>query len=292
LSGASSGTPVTPAERRFELPGFTLAAQIWGKPGDPPVLAAHGWLDNAASFDLLAPQLPDREIVALDLAGHGLSGPRSPDSGYNLWQDVGDFLDVLDALGWVRCTLLGHSRGAAISMLFAATFPERVDTLVLIEGGVPLVNTADEAPATLARALLDRRSLRDKTGRVFTQRSAAIQERAQGFTKIGLAAAEVLARRSLRAVPGGFLWHADQRLKGVSEVRLTADHVRAFIRRVAAPVLLFLADDGPFGRLPIYDEMIDSFASVEVVRLPGGHHLHLEGAETEIGRRIRAFLDR
>ena len=38
----------------------------------------------------------------------------------------------MEALGWQRCTLLGHSRGAAISMLFAATFPERVDKLVQI----------------------------------------------------------------------------------------------------------------------------------------------------------------
>jgi len=290
LSRASQGTPAAPAERQFPLPGLTLAAQVWGKPGDRPVLAAHGWLDNAASFDLLAPQLPDCEIVALDLAGHGASGSRSPDSGYNLWQDVGDFLDVLDALGWARCTLLGHSRGAAISMLFAATFPDRVDKLVLIEGGAPLIGSAADAPATLAHALLDRRSLRDKVGRVFAQRAKAIQERAQGFTKVSVAAAEVLARRSLREVPGGFRWHADQRLKGASELRLTADHVRAFVRRVAAPVLLILADDGPFGRLPLYDEVIGLLADVEVVRLPGGHHLHLEGTEVEIAGRIRAFL--
>jgi len=175
-------------------------------------------------------------------------------------------------------------------MLFAATFPDRVDKLVLIEGGAPLIGSAADAPATLARALLDRRNLRDKAGRVFAERAKAIRERAQGFTKVSVAAAEVLARRSLREVPGGFRWHADQRLKGASELRLTADHVREFVRRVAAPVLLFLADDGPFGRMPLYDEMIGLLADVEVVRLPGGHHLHLEGAEVEIAGRIRAFL--
>ena len=290
MSGASSRTPATPTETQLDLPGLTLAATVWGRAGRLPVLAAHGWLDNAGSFDLLAPHLPDYQIVALDLAGHGLSGSRSPDSGYNLWQDVGDFLDVLDALGWARCTLLGHSRGAAISMLFAATFPERVDKLVLIEGGAPLIAAPDDAPATLAQALLDRRSLRGKSGRVFAQRAKAIKERSQGFTKISVAAAEVLARRSLREVSGGFQWHADQRLKGASELRFTADHVRAFARRVEAPVLLFLADDGPFGRLPIYEEMIRLLPDIQVVRMTGGHHLHLEGAEVEIARRMRDFL--
>ena len=130
------------------------------------------------------PGLPDCEIVALDLAGHGFSDSRSPDSSYNIWQDVGDLLDVADELGWQRCTLLGHSRGAAVSMLFAATFPERVDKLILLEGGLPLTGEPDEAPAGLAEALREARALRGKTGRVFSQRAAAIAERAAGFSKV------------------------------------------------------------------------------------------------------------
>ena len=69
-----------PRERRFALPGLTLASEIWGAEGGRPVLASHGWLDNAGTFASLAPLLPDCEIVALDLAGHGLSDARSADS--------------------------------------------------------------------------------------------------------------------------------------------------------------------------------------------------------------------
>lgn len=279
------------AERRFELPGFTLAAKVWGATGGRPVLALHGWLDNAATFDRLAPLLPGCEIVALDLAGHGLSGSRSPDASYNIWQDVGDLLDVQEQLAWPRCTLLAHSRGAAIATLFAAAFPDRVDKLVLLEGGVPFAGEPTEAPADLARAVLDQRSLRGRSGRVFTDRAKAISERAQGFTKITVESAEILAARSLREVHGGYQWHADQRLKGASELKLTREHVRAFVRAVRAPVLLVLADAGPFGHTPLYEEMLPEFAALELVRLPGGHHLHLEGAETEIAARIRAFLD-
>ena len=254
------------------------------------MLAAHGWLDNAGSFDLLAPRLTGCEIVALDLAGHGKSDSRSADSAYNIWQDVGDLLEVVDALGWPRCTLLGHSRGAAISMLFAGAFPERVDKRVLLEGGLPLTGEADEAPARLARALLERRALLGKSGRVFTQRATAIAERAQGFSKVTPAAAEILARRSLREVPGGFQWHADQRLKATSELRLTAEHARAFVRRITAPVLLLFATDSPFAGRPLYREAAELFTNVEVAQLPGGHHFHLEGAEVAIAERIRKFL--
>ena len=279
-------------ERRFELPGLALAAEIWGEPGERPILASHGWLDNAGSFALLAPLLPECEIVALDLAGHGRSDSRSPDSSYNLWQDVGDLLDVADTLGWQRCTLLGHSRGAAISMLFAAAFPERVNALILLEGGLPLTAEAEEAPEGLARALRETRALRGRAGRVFPQRETAIAERVAGFSKVTPQAAGVLARRSLRAVPGGYQWHADQRLKAQSELRFTAEHVRAFARRVTAPVLLLFAAESPFAGRPLYREMPQLFADIEVHRLPGGHHCHLEGAEAAIAERIRTFFAR
>jgi pimeloyl-ACP methyl ester carboxylesterase len=279
-----------PVERRFRLPGLTLAAEVWGTSGQHPVLASHGWLDNAGSFELLAPQLPGHEIVALDLAGHGFSDFRSPDSAYNLWQDVGDLLDVVNELGWQRSTLLGHSRGAGISLLFAATFPERVDRLILLEGGVPLTAEASEAPAGLADALLEARALRGKTGRVFSQRATAIAERAAGFSKVTQAAAEVLARRSLREVPGGYQWHADQRLKGQSELRLTAEHARAFARSVTAPVLLLLATESPFADRPLYRELPSLLRNVAVDRVVGGHHCHLEGSERAIAERIQRFL--
>ena len=255
------------------------------------MIASHGWLDNAGSFALLAPQLAGFEIVALDLAGHGYSDFRSADSSYNPWQDVGDLLGVADAMGWQRCTLLGHSRGAAISMLFAATFPERVDKLVLLEGGLPLTAEASEAPEGLAQALRESRALLGKSGRVFTDRATAIAERAAGFSKVTNAAAEVLAHRSLREVPGGFQWHADQRLKAQSELRLTPEHARAFARRVSSPVLLLFAEKSPFVDRPLYREMPKLFADIEVDRMPGGHHFHLEGSETVIAERIRRFLD-
>jgi pimeloyl-ACP methyl ester carboxylesterase len=280
-----------PRERRFELPGLTLAAEVWGSPGDRPVIASHGWLDNAGSFALLAPRLSGCEIVALDLAGHGESDFRSADSAYNLWQDVGDLLHVADELGWRRCTLLGHSRGGAISMLFAATFPERVHKLVLLEGGLPITAEADEAPAGLAQALRETRELRGKGGRVFATRAKAIAERAAGFSRVTPAAAEILARRSLREVPGGFQWHADQRLKAQSELRLTPEQVRAFARRVTAPVLVLFAEHSPFVDRPLYREMTTLFPNVEVDRAPGGHHFHLEGSEAAIAERILRFLD-
>jgi pimeloyl-ACP methyl ester carboxylesterase len=279
-----------PVERQFALPGITLRALEWGRPGGRPVLALHGWLDNAGSFDLLAPLLPTCQLIALEAAGHGFSDSRSADSGYNIWQDVGDIHDVAEALGWERFNLLGHSRGAAISMLFAGTFPGRVERLMLLEGGLPIVGEAAEAPANLERVLQRTRELHGRGGRVFESREQAIAERVDGFSPVTTAAAEILARRSLLAVAGGWQWQADQRLKAGSELRLTPELVRAFVERVSAPTLCIMAEQSPFADLALYTETLKRFARIEIRRVAGRHHFHLEGGAAAIAAEINRFL--
>src|SRR5204862_7721189 len=129
-----------------------------------------------------------------------------------------------------------------------------------------------EAPDGRAQALLEARALRGKGGRVFKDRKTAIAERAGGFSKVTIGAAEILARRSLREVPGGYQWHADQRLKAQSELRLTAEQARAFARRITAPALVLFAAKSPFADRPLYREFPSWFANVEVERIPGAHH--------------------
>jgi pimeloyl-ACP methyl ester carboxylesterase len=275
----------------FALPGLELAALEWGEPGDFPVLALHGWLDNAGSFDLLAPRLTGCHIVAPDAAGHGKSGFRSPDAGYNIWQDVRDVLGIAEHLGWGEFALLGHSRGATIATLTAGSFPERVSRLVLIEGGVPPVGNPSDAPRTLAESIVEAERLRGRSGgRVFETRDLAIEERCKGFTSVSREAAEILARRSLRAVEGGFQWRVDQRLKAPSEIRLGIEQLRAFIAAVESPVLAFFAERSPFASRPQFRSLLAGFARMQTAELAGGHHCHLEGAEEEIARETLRFF--
>src|SRR5690606_2312769 len=111
----------------------TLAGLAFGPRDGRPVLALHGWLDNAATFVPLAPLLPELRIYALDLPGHGRSSHRPPGARYHYVDWVGDVIEAADALGLDRFALLGHSMGAGISILTAGTFPERVERLALIE---------------------------------------------------------------------------------------------------------------------------------------------------------------
>ena len=101
----------------WEVDGLTIAGLAWGRPDAQPVLALHGWLDNAASFSALAPLLEDYYVVALDLTGHGQSSRRSADASYQIWDDLPQLAAVIESLGWQQFAVLGHSRGAIIGGL-------------------------------------------------------------------------------------------------------------------------------------------------------------------------------
>ncbi|MEM8768285.1 MAG: alpha/beta hydrolase, partial [Pseudomonadota bacterium] len=81
-------------ETVFEVFGRRITAKRWGDPAGEPTLALHGWLDNAATFDRLAPLLPELNLVALDFAGHGLSDHRPPGVHYHSFTDIQDVMAV------------------------------------------------------------------------------------------------------------------------------------------------------------------------------------------------------
>src|SRR5690625_2156424 len=88
-----------------------------GQNGDVPVLAIHGWLDNACSFVPLGSLLSGMDVVAIDLPGHGLSAPRPDGTRYHIDDYVFDLIAIMDDLGWEQACLLGHSLGGAVCTL-------------------------------------------------------------------------------------------------------------------------------------------------------------------------------
>ncbi|HAQ73485.1 MAG TPA: alpha/beta hydrolase, partial [Pseudomonas sp.] len=136
-------------EVRLRLPHLEVAAHLYGPEDGRPVIALHGWLDNAASLSRLAPLLNGVRIVALDLPGHGLSDHRPPGAGYNIWDYAHDILQTAEQFGWQRFSLLGHSLGGIVSVLLAGAMPERIERLALIDGVIPYTGEAESAPRKL-----------------------------------------------------------------------------------------------------------------------------------------------
>lgn len=261
-------------ETRFSLPHVELAAHLFGPEDGIPVIALHGWLDNAMTFSRLAPKLHGLRIVALDFAGHGHSGHYASNSSYSMWEYLEDVLLVADQLGWQRFSLLGHSMGAIISTLLASALPERVERLALIDGLIPYTAEADSSPKRLGDALRARLAVQSKRKPVYADLDRAVQARMQGVVAVSREAAELLARRGLEPVPGGYTWRTDIRLTLPSVMRLTFAHVEQFVRAVQCPVNLILAEGGQMSVEPRLMQLLEGLP-FDVRHLPGGHHLHL-----------------
>lgn len=264
-------------EWAFEVAGQRLTGKRWGREGGTPILALHGWLDNCASFDFLAPQLQNADIVALDLPGHGLSDHRQGLCAYNIWQDIAIIMALAKKLGWQQFGLLGHSRGAMISLLIAGTFPNQVTHLGLIESFTPQVIDDNEAPQQLAAAVMGLLKLRGQVSNKYETFENAVKAREKGFVPLVHADALVLAYRGVVTLDDGmaFQWAYDRALAVASEVKFTLAQVKAFVRNIAIPFELVVASEGMLTGLPVLDELIDVSDKINVHRITGKHHLHM-----------------
>ena len=258
-------------EIRLSLPHIELAAHIFGPQDGLPVIALHGWLDNANSFARLAPKLSGLRIVAVDFAGHGHSDHRPRGAGYALADYAFDVLCVAEQLGWKQFALLGHSLGAIVSVIIAGSFPERVTRLALIDGIVLRSGPDIDAAENMGKALEAQLAHGHKRKSVHPTLDRAIEARMKGMVAVSREAAELLAQRGLMPVPGGYSWRSDSRLTLPSPLRLTDAQAMSFVRRVTCPTMLVVAEEGMLASHP---ELLDRLPFT-LERLAGGHHLHL-----------------
>jgi pimeloyl-ACP methyl ester carboxylesterase len=277
-------------ELDLQLPHLRLSAVQWGPDDGRPVLALHGWLDNAASFARLAPMLEGLQIVALDLTGHGRSEHRPAGANHHFVDWAPEAAAAADALGWERFSLLGHSMGAGISSLVAAAYPERVARAVLLEGAGPMAAPAEEAAEQLRLALSDEKRAAGGASRVFPDLESAVSARARD-TDLDHESARLLVERGTDEVDGGVIFTHDMRLKTRSRVRFTEGQVHALLAAIECPVLALRALQGwPFPEEVVRRrlEVIEDLETVEVV---GGHHVHLTHPERVAATVNRFLLD-
>jgi pimeloyl-ACP methyl ester carboxylesterase len=287
-----------PEELRLDTPYGRLAALRFGAADGTPVLALHGWLDNAASFIPLAAHLQGLDLVALDLPGHGRSDHLPASAEYSLPGTVHTVLDAADALGWERFAVLGHSMGAAIGSILAAAAPDRVARFVAIEALGALADAEDHTARRLREAVTTRRALRGKPLRVFPDVDTAVRARTQagitGGRGLDQHLARLLVERGLRPVDAeggrGFVWSTDQRLTISTALRMTEGQVRDLLAHIECPVRAVYAEPPqPYFPEPLRSERAALLPPGALVRMDGGHHLHME-QPAAVAEEIGGFL--
>ena len=273
---------------RVKTNGITLAAKVW--PGDGgTAVAIHGLTANHACWYPVADVIaPARRLVAYDLRGRGDSD--KPPTGYSLAVHGEDLLGLLDHYGVERAVLLGHSLGAGVAVRFAAHHPERVERLVLLDGGfdpraeifdsiAPAVNRLGLEFASLAAFLDTMRGLP-----MFAGRWNADLERY--FTN-DVAASPTGGVRSKAAR------HAiEEEVANLGRTRLWMWH-----HRVQARTLIFRAPEGLLRTddcLMTADEadaLARAIPRARLVTVPGtNHYTVLFGGHPLVRKELEAFL--
>lgn len=265
-----------PFSAHFEVPvaGGLLKVVRAGPPVDDAervVVAVHGITASHMAWRAVARELAAQRgicLLAPDLRGRGgsakLPGP------YGIGTHVSDLLALLDHVGAPTVVLGGHSMGAYVAARLAAEHPDRLSSLVLVDGGLPIPVPEDRDPAELLTETLGPAAKR--LGQVFPNRDAylAMWREHPAFAGAWNSDIEAYVSYDLEPVTDGEAPGAvrsvvsAEAFKVDGEELLVDEAARTALDRVRAPVWLLraprgLLDDEKNPLIPL--ELFEKFAA-------------------------------
>ena len=249
-----------------EGPAGTLVAWEW--PGsEPAALLLHGIGNYGRVWDFVAAEIGGRlRLVAPDARGHGES--ITPKTGYAPEDFVADAIAVLDATGLARPVIVGHSMGGAHALVLAATHPDRVRALALVDVGPEIGREGGDRARRLSLGRPDR----------FASDAAALaylRETSPGYSD-GVYANR-LAHVFGREPDGGLVWRSRNNalLQILAGPARSADAWRA-LETLPMPVLVVRGTRSPTLSLATYQRMLETVPHVTGLELDAGHNVQLD----------------
>jgi pimeloyl-ACP methyl ester carboxylesterase len=278
-----------------------VAGKMWGEPEDIPVIALHGWRDNAGSFDPLA-QLLKFNFLALEIPGHGLSTHTPMGLQYH-WPDSIFFLRyVVKHLGYKKVSLMGHSLGSTISYAYAGLYPDEVHKYVSIECGRSRIltypkDTADSWGETIDSLLNLEEKMLQQQSPEYTSAEIAERQQKGAFMSPTLKSAKILLKRGSKQSPSSpdkYTFTFDPRIRLDAFKRPSSETMLALCRRIKCPILNIYGNPGMNVKMEKeYEESLaiwaKTSAKLEVHEVPGSHHLHINNPE-KIAPLINDFM--
>ncbi len=145
-------------DRRFAVDGIELAWGRFGRrrPGRRPFVLVHGYTGSAHDFvGHLDHLVAEREVVLVDLRGHGHSTNVGEPGAYTIERLVADLVALIDEAVGGPVDLLGHSMGGRLVLELALDRPDLVASLVLMDTTAWSFEIPDPERAAAARRFLD-----------------------------------------------------------------------------------------------------------------------------------------
>jgi lipase len=238
---------------------------------DRVVLAVHGITASHLAWRAVARELvkePGVCVLAPDLRGRGRSsGLPAP---YGMAVHVADLMALLDHATTGPVVLGGHSMGAYVAAQLAADHPERVSSLVLVDGGLPIPVPSDKDPEEMLEETLG--PALKRLGATFPSREDYIEMwRAHPALRASWNSdVEAYVQSDLEPTPSEELPDAVGSVVSQDAVRVDSrelmvdEETRTALSRVRVPVWLLrsprgLLDEADHPLIP--REMLDEFAA-------------------------------
>ena len=282
-----------PRRRYFVHDGLRLHYWEWGDPREETYVFVHGVRDQGRSWDhfldeLISRGVPIKHAVALDLRGHGDSEWPSTSRGYAHEDFLTDLAGLLKHLDKEPVTIIGHSLGGSMCLLYAGTFPERVKRMVLLESLGPFARADEEVPEIMAERLKGRdyveipfphesleaaaKAIQKTFPLIPDQRGAAYGASMARIPKAGVIAGSMI-RSCVTARPR----------------RCPKEQIEAFIRRLKCPILFVYGTESDFMK-SVRGHRAQLFPNAKIVPIEGaGHHIPHE-KPVELAEIVVPFL--
>lgn len=262
-------------EERIEIPGFSIAGKSLGTKGSRPILCLHGMMDNAASFDLLAPLLPNAYVLAIDFPGTGLSSHYPANILPNCKNDALLMLEVVKTLKWESFDIIAHSLGSLTATMMAISDQCLINRMVFLDILGPKRDFTKKIAEYRVRDIANFLSYGEKAHTVFPDLESAIKDR-MSLARISYQGAKALTVRGTHKVVGGIGWGFDQRLRSVSLTLPYEDELMSMFREVKQPICFIRAKDGVTYDEEVLKKRALAIKSLTTIEIEGGHHVHMD----------------
>lgn len=248
--------------------GIQIQLAVWEGKGRQ-ILSIHGITANSRFWDCLASALsPHHRVIAMDLRGRGLSD--KPRTGYSIQHHCKDILALMDDQGLKRPVLMGHSLGAFICLVFAALYPQRVDRLILVDGGGNLTK------AQMAKVFSGIKPSLDRLGQIFLSPEAYLFQMKQApYLQPWNSYMETYFKYEIETVEGGVRSrvhpeHIEEEAQNLGKV-----DARSYYRQITSPTLILRATRGMLAE----DDLLlpEDVAERMVREIPNAKRLDVKG---------------
>lgn len=258
----------------------------WGNENKPDLLLVHGNRDHSRNWDWVARALrDDYHIIAPDLRGHGDSQSLMG-THYQTLDYVYDIAQLISQKHLAPVHIISHSMGANISIHYAGTFPEKVKSLIAVEGlfgtpDLPRPMGPEQGVAERIRGWVEEtRALSSRLPRRYPNLDTAFKRMQTENPHLSDEKASLLTiHGTIQNEDGTYSWKFDNYVRQSSPVRLQPEETKALIKRISCPTLLVRGSES-WGADHKESGWLDLFPNASDVTMKGaGHWAHHDQLE-------------